>query len=389
MHLAIGDRHARLSPTTALAVHSMKLTRATLLSTGASTILPLIICPPRANSFDFSADGVRRAVVRGAQIADQLDSAWQQVSGEVVPAWQQPQTLSPSNVPPALLDEAFAADVLTLTLDVAAECAGVQSSSLLEKLPAARQEAVFLYQTSPTAQPLNNEPFYGGGAKAAPAGTAVRYFPASLATAVADGASLSNATVFGFESYVRWRVLSDALSSEGRVVPKLQRCFTERLGNALLDGPLKDAAPTLPPAPRAKQSLKSAVEGCGLILGRMQSKGLFTRSELQLSLGSGTDLFDERDWQEGGQTSWQYIVSGSTLVGGSQLAQDRTAATGQGAGLYPGQILTAPIAEYLRRAGIVNRLDEYFLDNRVGKPDPRTFSDPRYYSDTLLEVVAL
>ena len=34
-------------------------------------------------------------------------------------------------------------------------------------------------------------------------------------------------------------------------------------------------------------------------------------------------------------------------------------------------------------------VDEYFLDNRVGRPDPRTFSDPRYYSDTLLEVVVL
>ena len=35
------------------------------------------------------------------------------------------------------------------------------------------------------------------------------------------------------------------------------------------------------------------------------------------------------------------------------------------------------------------RLEEYFLDNRVGRPDPRMFSDPRYYSDVLLEVVAL
>ena len=31
----------------------------------------------------------------------------------------------------------------------------------------------------------------------------------------------------------------------------------------------------------------------------------------------------------------------------------------------------------------------YFLDNRVGRPDPRTFSNPAFYSDVLLEVVAL
>ena len=76
------------------------------------------------------------------------------------------------------------------------------------------------------------------------------------------------------------------------------------------------------------------------------------------------------------------------LVGGSQLAQDRTAATGQGAGLFPGQLVTAPLAAYLRQSGVASRIDEYFLDNRVGRPDPRTFSDPRYYSDVLLEVLA-
>ena len=108
-----------------------------------------------------------------------------------------------------------------------------------------------------------------------------------------------------------------------------------------------------------------------------------------MSMGSGTDLFDEGDWVDGGSTAWQYVISGSSLVGGSQLAQDRTAATGRGAGLYPGQLLTAPLEAYLQQQGIAARTDEYFLDNRVGKPDPRTFSDRRYYSEVLLEVLAL
>ena len=95
------------------------------------------------------------------------------------------------------------------------------------------------------------------------------------------------------------------------------------------------------------------------------------------------------DWQAGGSTSWQLIVSGSSLVGPSQLAQDRTAQTGEGAGFYPGQLLTAPLEAYLEQAGVAARVDEFFLDNRVGRPDPRTFSDPRYYSDVLIEVLAL
>ena len=191
----------------------------------------------------------------------------------------------------------------------------------------------------------------------------------------------------------------------------------------MLDGPLRDVAlpQARPGVPRSGQSLQSAVDGCGMLLDAMRSRGLFSRYSLQTTLGSGSDMFDEGDWQDrptcvgweplwagrgqraiysqhslstlgrqdGGSTQWQYVVSGSALVGGSQLAQDRTAATGRGAGLYPGQLLTAPLGAYLRRRHVAARLDEYFLDNRAGRPDPRTFSDPRYYSDVLLEVVAL
>lgn len=67
--------------------------------------------------------------------------------------------------------------------------------------------------------------------------------------------------------------------------------------------------------------------------------------------------------------------------------QDRTAKTGLGAGLYPGQLITAPIAAYLTSMGVEARIEEYFLDNRVGLPDPRTFADPRYYCDILIEIV--
>ena len=31
-------------------------------------------------------------------------------------------------------------------------------------------------------------------------------------------------------------------------------------------------------------------------------------------------------------------------------------------------------------------VEEYFLDNRLGKPDPRTFADNSYYSDVLLVI---
>lgn len=353
--------------------------------------LPLLLfgAPPAA----FGEDGglssiVRRAVVRSAQIADLADSAWQQVAGEVVPAWQAPQQLSPEQQPPAFLDEAFTKEMLSLPLEAAAQSLGdVSRQTLASRLPAARQEAVLLYEAGGP----------GGGAEAA--GTALRVFPRALATAVADAASeeiaASNATIFNFEMYIRWRVLQAALSDgrEPAERARLQRSFTERLGTLMLRGPLRGAAAAAGEEelgrPRRSRSLRRAVDGCTALLARLQEKGLFSKASLQLTLGSGTDLFDEGDWQAGGSTSFQYIISGSSVVGGSQLAQDRTAATGQGAGLYPGQLLSAPLAAYLREAGIDARIDEYFLDNRVGRPDPRQFSDQRYYSDVLLEVVAL
>jgi hypothetical protein len=363
-------------------------------------VLPLLATPQPAFSEDLST-AARRAIVRSAQIADQIDSVWQQVAGEVVPAWQRPQALSARNIPPASLDEAFASSLLSIPLEVGAQCCGLSVSELKLRLPKARREAVLLYGDSqPAPAPLNNEPLngrMGSGESSSVPGTARRGFSRALATAAESGASVSNSSLFNFEAYCTWRVLQAALSDSRSPAERkqLQRCFDERLGAALLHGPLAPAA--LPQVsleelrlPRAERSLRQAVDGCDALLRLMQERGLFSRHEVSLQgMGSGTDLFDEDDWQAGGSTLWTFAISGSTVIGASQLAQDRTAATGLGAGLYPGQLITAPLASYLRELGIPTRIDEYFLDNRVGRPDPRTFSDPSYYSDVLLEVVAL
>lgn len=336
----------------------------------SSTALPLLLL---AADDEGLSTIVRRAIVRGAQSADKLDSIWQQVSGEVVPSWQRAVPLD-TPPPPAFLEAEYASQALALPLEVGALSAKLRQEELASRLPLARQQSVLLYGDS-------SEP------GASIDGAAQRVFPRALASAREDGYSTANATVFNFEAYVTWRVLQDTLPAAER------KKFAQDLGGALLSSSYLRSA-TLPPAPdlrlpRSKRSLKLAINGTSALLARMQEAGLFAAYKLQLGLGSGTDLFDEGDWQAGGSTSWQFIVSGSTIVGGSQLAQDRTATTGQGAGLFPGQLITAPLAAYLSSLGIDARIDEYFLDNRVGRPDPRTFSDPRYYCDTLIEVVAL
>jgi len=64
------------------------------------------------------------------QVADQADSVWQQLAGEVVPAWQKPNALPTMTVPPPLLDAAFADSLLALPLEAAAKCSGVSAASL-------------------------------------------------------------------------------------------------------------------------------------------------------------------------------------------------------------------------------------------------------------------
>ena len=66
----------------------------------SSTALPLLLLAADDGSL---STAVRRAIVRGAQSADKLDSLWQQVSGEVVPSWQRAVPLD-SPPPPAFLE---------------------------------------------------------------------------------------------------------------------------------------------------------------------------------------------------------------------------------------------------------------------------------------------
>ena len=279
------------------------LSRPAVLRLGTAA-LSLLAVPHAARSDDLS-NFVRRAVVRSAQVADQADSVWQQLAGEVVPAWQKPNALPAMTVPPPLLDGAFADSLLALPLEAAAKCSGASASSLAALVPGARQDAALLYQeqSEGDVRPLQNEPFYGALSKPgpAPAGVALRGFAPSLVTAAAAG-DFTNSTLFGFEAYARWRVLQGELS-DGRPPEErrqLQRCFSERLGEEMLKGPLRTAK--LPPprklsTPRSEQSLLQAVDGCGALLDLMQANGLFSSYTLQKTMGSGADLFDEGDWQ--------------------------------------------------------------------------------------------
>ena len=257
----------------------MKLTRPAVLRVG-SAALSLLVVPHAARSDDLS-NFVRRAVVRSAQIADQADSVWQQVAGEVVPAWQKPSALPAMTVPPPLLERAFADALLALPLEAAAQCSGGSVSSLTALVPGARQDAALLYQEQDdrAVRPLQNEPFYGALSKPgpAPAGVALRGFAPSLVGAAAAG-DFTNSTLFGFEAYARWRVLQGVLSDDRPAEERrqLQRCFSQRLGDEMLSGPLRGAKlPTPPPGngstARSEQTLLQAVEGCGALLDLMQA----------------------------------------------------------------------------------------------------------------------
>lgn len=219
----------------------------------SSSLLPLLLMAADDASFSSS---VRRAIVRGAQKADQLDGIWQQISGEVAPPWQRVAPVS-SPQPPLFLDLEFGTAVLTLTLDVGARLTKRPRDALFSQLQQVREQSVLLYGET------------DGGSAAL--GTAQRAFPKSLASAVADGYPISNATVFNFEVYILWRLLQDLVPAADR-----QR-FLLDLGNAMLHAPPLTNL-ELPrfdnSVPRSSRSLKKAVDGCDEILSKLQEAGL-------------------------------------------------------------------------------------------------------------------
>ena len=136
-----------------------------------------------------------------------------------------------------------------------------------------------------------------------------------------------------------------------------------------------------PAAPSSKPSRGAAR------LGQMQRGGPFSTSTTAPSAPGPTS--STRTIGRRAAPPRQYVIAGSAVVGARSRARPYR---GNGRGDVPvlGQFLTAPISAYLNRQLSINaRIDEYFLDNRVGRPDPRTFSDPRFYSEVLLEVIAL
>jgi hypothetical protein len=202
----------------------------------------------------------------------------------------------------------------------------------------------------------------------------------------ADTLDNSNSTVFNFEAYVRWRIIqktcSDDVPLSDRV--RIQRCFFERLGDRLLDGPLRAAYASSIAESAANTTVRQLNASLVAVLDAMQENGMFAKYSLQ---AGQADLVEEDDLISDSSISWQCMVSASVVAGGSQLAQDRYAAIGKGVGFYSGQLIIAPLAACVRRAGgAVTAVEEYFMDNRIGLPEPSTWADKRYYSDTLIEL---
>ena len=154
--------------------------------------------------------------------------------------------------------------------------------------------------------------------------------------------------------------------------------FGAALGEALLAGALK-------PASRGGSSggeLPRALEVMEGVLQRLRDGGVIASFELT---GGQRDRVAE-EWEDappGASVGWTYLVSGCVLSRVSQLAEARAAT------LSPAQLVTAPLAAVLAATRGVEQplVALYFIDPR-GRPDPRTFSDPTFYTQLLLEVTA-
>eukprot|EP00965_Chrysotila_dentata_P001374 44963-Pleurochrysis_carterae.AAC.1 len=323
-----------------------------LLSTPVPLLLSLLALqdPPITLLAEQNSDGindfVRRAIVRSAQTADRIDGVWQQISGEVVPSWQ--QVAVPSTTGSRKLDAALSRDLLNLPLVIVQQLSGIPNAELQSKLQTAKQQTLLLYS------------------REFPRSTGIQY-------------DSSNSTVFEFNAYATWRVVQDVLSE-----PSKRSAYSRLLGESILQLAVTHQKLAIGASPRFSrdptrlpEAILEARRACGELLRCFQSAGLFLSFTT-----SAFDSYDADDWANGEEVTWSYVISGSALVGASRLSQMRSA------GCSPSDLLKAPLAACLRLYGVESLISEYFLDSR-GRPDPRTFSDPQFYSDTLLEIVTL
>lgn len=315
----------------------MKFTRLATLRL-ASTSLPLLLLADGGLN-----DFVRRAVVRGAQQADALDGVWQQFSGEVVPGWRDVKDDAALGLalPATRVDAALAAELLDAPLRAVAAAKSAERGALDARVPAAAQQALVLY-------------------------------PETFARPLGECDDLADPACFAFKAFANWRVAQDELAAAER--PR----FGAALGEALLAGALK-------PANRGGSSggeLPRALEDMEGVLQRLRDGGVIASFELT---GGQRDRVAE-EWEDappGASVGWTYLVSGCVLSRVSQLAEARAAT------LSPAQLVTAPLAAVLAATRGVEQplVALYFIDPR-GRPDPRTFSDPTFYTQLLLEVTA-
>jgi hypothetical protein len=266
--------------------HNRRVILATLLTTSASTLYPSVSCA--LNDADDEFDNmntltrqIRRSVVRGAQLIDTVDGAWERFSDDfglgskrnlpkrnVIDAGGNAVTkkfVTSSKLPLSFFDETFALGILRLCDEAFLQCLTYQQ-------PQQTMNKVELNeQIDQLKQYLRKSFFSSSNDNHAPPSREEKY---------------------NFDCYIHFRVYNEILIKQNVIFPPFFKAFEQMIGTSILQFAIQQQQYHSGVASSSlAQSLNNALSVTDNIATLLQTKGLITSWERSIPLDDTMEDF--------------------------------------------------------------------------------------------------
>lgn len=265
---------------------------------------------------------VRRSVVRGAQIMDQMDGQWEELSdrfGLGAQRNQQQQRPKPKQIPPLQpLDSGLAQTIIDTVDAVFVAVSGIPEKKLKKQVA--------------TMGALVLPSFQRSGAS------------------VLDLATINTAEEFNFQSYAHFKAFADLLVSNNVNFPTFKKKFERQVGERLL-GLLYPDYVSIPPSESRKVKIQQSFAAMDRLARIFIQKGFLAASDR-----SPIDDETISDWVDDlTDLSFSVALDGDATLSAQILLQE------QGYRLIPSYMRFAA-AVILDQDGQQATLDEYYMD---------------------------
>lgn len=300
---------------------------------------------------------VRRSVVQGAQLADQLDGQWEQFSDQfglgtnrkIQPGRPQPKVIPPLQP----LNVELASSILTAIDATFCSMAKGSSQELQQQIGKVQSTVAPSFARSSAS-----------GNLAADSAATVTAKPEGEVM----GKGVATAQDFNFASYVHFKAFSDLILQRGNSFDfaKFKVDFEQRMGQQLVDlVRVSTVSSTGAKDPSTKRKdLAKAIESCKRLCQSLVQAGLVACVDV-----SSLEEDDVLDWSEDlADLSWSIALDGEATLQAQILLQE------QGFRLYPNYgryAIQYLLQQHLGKDAVVN-VEDYYMDTDYNS-DPNRF----------------